>query len=124
MERNVIVNDTYNTIVLETEHLDTDEVMEIERTLEEQLASGIQCIIINLRNVENITPAAGHYFEKFHNQFYNQGCSLVFAEPSENVHKRLKQEQLHLIINLSPTMEEAIDIISMEILERDLMNED
>lgn len=124
MESNIIINDSYNTISIDAEQLDLDQAIEIEKMLEEQLLGDNHCIIINLKNVEAITSAAAHYFEKFHINFYNKGCSLVFAEPSENVHKRLKQEQLHLIINVCPTMEEAIDIISMEILERDLMNED
>lgn len=124
METQIITNETYNTILLQTEILDEPQAIALQNVLDAQLEEGNLCIIVNLENVENITPAAGQYLEKAHHKFYESGGSLVFAQPSENVHKRLKQEQLHLIINLCPTAEEAIDIISMEILERDLMNED
>lgn len=124
METKIIVSETYKTVKIECEVLDVAEAQQLQALLEEQLANDSKCIIVNLEDVQNISAAVGQYFEQLHNLFYQNEGSLVFAKPSESVHKRIKQEQLHLIINVCPTMEEAVDIISMEILERDLMNED
>ena len=58
-----------------------------------------------------------------HERFYENGQSLVFTNLQADVKKTLQQvEDLHAI-NIAPTMIEAIDIVSMEKLERDFLND-
>lgn len=123
MESIVIVSDTYVTLKLSANIFDLVAAQELEVTLYDQKNAGIQSVIVNLKDVAQITSEAGQFLEAMHNDFYNSGRSLVFAEPSESVLKKIKQEQLHLIINIIPTMTEAEEIISSEMLERDLMND-
>lgn len=124
METVIVINETYTTIQIKKASLEMEDVLALEEILKSQLEAGNQYQIVQMKEVENISAPAIAHLANLHEFFYNQGYSLVFAEPSENVHRRIKQEQIHLVINLCPTMDEAIDIISMEILERDLMKED
>jgi anti-anti-sigma regulatory factor len=55
---------------------------------------------------------------------YEQMQSMVFTGIKEPVMQVIKQMELDDVMNICPKMIEAIDIISMEQLERDLMNGD
>jgi hypothetical protein len=59
-----------------------------------------------------------------HEKCYTNEQSLVFTGINEEVNKELKAAEVDEVINIAPTVVEAIDIVSMEILERDLFNEE
>jgi hypothetical protein len=48
----------------------------------------------------------------------------VFTAAQDKVFQALKDKEIDLSLNIVPKMIEAIDIISMEILERDLFSEE
>lgn len=79
--------------------------------------------IIDLNLQPELELEAGSILLDLHHQLYDEGHSLVFINLQEHVLQAMKKEQLHLSLNLSPTLIEAIDIISMEIVERDLLKE-
>lgn len=79
--------------------------------------------IVDLKQQPEIELEAGSILMEMHYQLYENGHSLVFINLQEGVMQAMKKEQLHLSLNLSPTLIEAIDIINMEILERDILNE-
>lgn len=116
--------ENYSIIHLVGELLDIEETKVLKITIDEITADQERSIIIGLKNVENISLEFCAFFESIHHELYEKGISIVFAEPNENVHKKLKQEQLHLVVNITPTIIEACDIINMEILERDILNEE
>jgi hypothetical protein len=58
-----------------------------------------------------------------HENCYNNSQSLVFTGVQANVLTQLQEKELDTVLNIAPKMIEAIDIISMEILERDLFDE-
>lgn len=85
---------------------------------------GSQNFIINF---EHATTADNKAFESLlslHEQCYENGRSLVFTGITDEVLQQMKQTQVHLSLNIAPTLQEAVDIVSMEILERDLFNEE
>jgi len=59
-----------------------------------------------------------------HEACYNEDQSLVFTGIQPAVLGAMQQKEIDLAVNIAPTEVEAVDIISMEILERDLFNED
>lgn len=79
--------------------------------------------IVNLQLAEAMEVEAGTQLLELHRTLYENGHSLVFINLQDAVLQMMKKEQLHLSLNLSPTLIEAIDIISMEILERDILKE-
>ena len=85
--------------------------------------AGSLSFIINLKKLADMETAAGNILMDIHDFIYDGDGSLVFAESPDNILQKLKKEQLHLSLNLCPTMAEAVDILSMELLERDLLKE-
>jgi hypothetical protein len=59
-----------------------------------------------------------------HEECYGMGQSLVFTGIRPEVMNTLKQHEANQLLNIAPTMIEAVDIVSMEILERDLLSEE
>ncbi len=55
---------------------------------------------------------------------YEEGSSFVIAHPPAEMLNILKREDAIDSLNYAPTFIEAIDIVNMEILERDLYSEE
>jgi anti-anti-sigma factor len=79
--------------------------------------------IIDMKEVTQMDLEATSTLMELHEQVYEDEGSLVFVTLQEDVLQMMKKAQLHLSLNLCPTLIEGIDIISMELLERDLLNE-
>ena len=89
----------------------------------ELVDKGSHNFVIDLHNISGMDMAAGDLLFDIHHTVYNNAGSLVFSSPADSVFQTLKQGQYHLSLNITPTLIEAIDIISMEVLERDLLGE-
>ena len=114
---------TYTIIYVDAEVLTIELAEALRIKMEELKMAGILSFIVNLKKLSDMETAAGNTLMDIHNYIYDGEGSLVFAESPDNVLQKLKKEQFHLSLNLSPTMPEAIDILSMELLERDLLKE-
>ena len=86
--------------------------------------SGSKNFIIDLQNCSEMDESGPEALVAMHEEFYGNEESLVFTGISGKILAALKQNETDLLINIAPSMIEAIDIVSMEILERDLFNEE
>jgi|GEM_PF-572722 anti-anti-sigma regulatory factor len=59
-----------------------------------------------------------------HEIFYKNNNSFVIVNLPAEIYKVLKKLDEDMTLNITPTLAEAVDIIQMEMLERDLLNED
>lgn len=123
MEFKIDTKATYTVITPETELLSANLAGNIRQKVEELEVLGSHNFLINLEYCSGMETAAGNILQDLHQYIYNQEASIVFTSLRENVLQVMKQEQLHLSLNLTPSMIEGVDIISMEVLERDLLKE-
>lgn len=86
--------------------------------------SGSKNFIVDLQHCTEIEENGGEALVAMHEEFYGNEESLVFTGVSGKVLASLKKNETDLLINIAPSMIEAVDIVSMEILERDLFNEE
>jgi hypothetical protein len=95
---------------------------------QEQQQNGSGNVIVDFSELPDAPAAAPEAaFEtllQWHEAQYNAGHSLIFTGAGTQLLAQFKQAELHHILNLTPTLPEAIDMVNMEILERDLFNED
>ena len=56
--------------------------------------------------------------------FYEQNTSFLICEMSKEVEESFDKEELLETMNTTPTESEAIDILQMEIIERELLDSD
>ncbi len=123
MEFKIDTKPTYTVITPESDAISVNLAEEIRQKVEEAIETGSHNFVIDLQHCGEMDTAAGHMLQELHQFIYNHDASLVFTSLQERVLQNMKKGQYHLSLNLTPSFAEAIDIISMEVLERDLLNE-
>lgn len=80
-------------------------------------------LIINLKEVTSTTNDIGE-LSNFHHKLYQENLSFVLCHVAANLKNELQKQELLEELNITPKLIEAIDIVSMEGLERELMGDD
>ena len=124
MEFKIDTKDTFSIITPVVDRISAKLTGELGKKCAEMRQSGSTNFIIDLQHCMEIDPSAIQELVLLHEESYSIGQSLVFTGLNEKVIQELKKGETDLLINIAPKMQEAIDIISMEILERDLFNEE
>lgn len=83
-----------------------------------------QSCILNLKDCTDIDLPLAHSLLTFHQHQYENDLSFAMALAAESVSQVIKQADEDRQLNVVPTLDEAIDIISMEGLERELLSGD
>lgn len=80
--------------------------------------------IIDLQECKKADNKSFAEIADLHDWCYENQHSLVFTGIQPDILQMMQEEELTESLNIAPTMVEAADIISMEVLERDLMAEE
>lgn len=124
MEFKIDTKTTYTVVTPVSNHLDANLAEALRQKWLELVNQGSKNLIVDLHNClntdENVFPA----LLQMHDTFYQDHQSLVFTQLQDEVNDAFKKHEIDLSLNIAPTMSEAADIVSMEILERDLFNEE
>lgn len=123
MEFKIDTKPTYTVITPESGDLSVNLAEVIRQKVDEATENGSQNFVVDLQNISSMEMVSGNTLLELHHAVYARGGSLVFTGLEDCVIQTMKQGQYHLSLNLTPTLIEAIDIISMEVLERDLLGE-
>lgn len=86
-------------------------------------AEGHQNFLIDMTNCQHVDEEAIDALSALHEQCYGQDQSLVFSGLSDSAFADMNSGGLTDLLNIAPTTAEAVDIISMEVMERDLFKE-
>ncbi len=124
MEFKIDTKQTYTHITPIDSPLSANMAATLRQKCIEIAESGSQNFLIDMchcTSADNTSPAL---LVELHELCYGNGQSLVFTNINDDVLQELKKNDINEILNIAPTTIEAIDIISMEILERDLFNEE
>lgn len=124
MEFKIDTSENYARIAPLGTNLNANMAAAIEEHATQLAENGIPNFMIVLSACQTAENAAFESLAKWHEQCYSEGRSLVFTGLQEPVRRQLRQLELDDALNITPTEIEAIDIINMEILERDLFNEE
>lgn len=124
MEFKIDTKPTYSILTPLSVVLDAGLTESIRQKWEELTQSGSGNIIIDLSNCLSADENAGSLLAGLHEEVYSNGQSLVFVNISGPVTENFRNNEVTDLLNIAPTLIEAIDLVSMEILERDLFNEE
>jgi len=103
--------------------LDANWTEAIRQKWKELTESGSRNIIVDLRHCTSTDEKIEAKLVALHEEVYEARQSLVFVHLAGDLLAQLKGNEDEMLLNIVPTEEEAIDIISMEVLERDLFEE-
>ena len=88
------------------------------------LESAQKNMVLNLENVEEIAPDACQILTDLQQAFYDKSASFVICCLSTKLEDRFDSLGLLEVLNLTPTLSEASDIVMMEEIERELLDSD
>ena len=124
MEIKFDTKENFSIITPVSDELSANLAGAINETCTQLRDSGSDNFIIDLQHCIKLNKDAVNELVKMHEECYSMDQSLVFTGLNNTLMAGLKENETDLLINIAPRMEEAVDIISMEILERDLFNEE
>lgn len=124
MEFKIDTKDTFTVITPLAAEINANLAEQIAIKCDEVRQNGSNNFIIDLSNVNNADKEGLVRLVLLHEECYGQDNSLVFTGVSAVLMNDLKQEETDLLLNVAPKMIEAVDIVNMEILERDILGEE
>ena len=92
------------------------------KTFKDCTQSDVKNVIINLENVTNMDRHA-EVLVNLQQASYDNNHSLVLCCLQPGLEEWLDSEELLELMNVTPTLSEAMDIVQMEEIERDLFKE-
>jgi len=112
--------ETYMQIIPENSILDANMTENLMQSIQKNDHNGINNFIIDLSNCHKYEIEANEPLMELHDLVYNRmNGSIVFTNLNSEVFNKIKQERLHLSLNITPTLVEAV-----EVLERDILGEE
>ena len=81
-------------------------------------------MVLNLENVEEIAPDACQILTDLQQAFYDKSASFVMCCLNAKLEDAFDALGLLEVLNLTPTLSEASDIVMMEEIERELLDSD
>jgi anti-sigma B factor antagonist len=123
MKYSINKDEKFCIIKLDEEKLDTTLAPKLKSELVTLNAEGVKNLIMDLSSVK-YTDSSGLSAILVGNRVFGDGDGLfVVAGPTEHVMKLIRISQLDSVLNIVPTVEEAVDLALMYELEKDLTAE-
>ena len=124
MEFKIDTKKTYTQIIPVTEQLDANLTEAIRQKWNNSGQSGSLNLIVDLQDINKIADNALEELNTLQEDFRKNRQTIVFMGLPEQHASHFKQAGEEMAVNIVPTLAEAVDIVNMEILERDLFDEE
>lgn len=120
MKYSIDKNEQYSILKLHEEKLDSPLSPSLKSEFVTLNAEGIKNIIIDMAEVKYV-DSSGLSALLVGNRIYNEdGGIFILSALNDHVMKLIKISQLNNVLNLLPTVEEAIDAVFLKEIEGDL----
>lgn len=124
MEFKIDARATYTVITPICTTLSVPEAALLSDRYREMARNGSFNCILDLQNCQNATTEGLQKLGELAMEAYEEQHSFVLTNLPSGMLALIKAEDLVDALPYAPTFQEAVDVISMEILERDLFDEE
>ena len=114
----------FHVITVTNPALTADMAAELSDLLLAYLQNDVKNLILNLKELQSLDEIAAERLVKLQQNFYEKNSSFVICELQKPVEEFLDNVNLLEVMNTTPTESEAMDIVQMEEIERDLLDEE
>ena len=114
----------FHVITVTDPALTADMAAELSDLLLAYLQNDVKNLILNLKELQSLDEIAAERLVKLQQNFYEKNSSFVVCELQKPVEDFLDSVNLLEVMNTTPTESEAMDIVQMEEIERDLLTEE
>jgi len=124
MEFKIDTKKTYTHIIPVAEQIDANLTGAIRQKWNNTGQSGRLNLIVDLQGINQIGDNALEELRTLQEDFKKNRQSIVFMGLPEQHISHFRRTGEEVAINIVPSLAEAVDIVNMEILERDLFDEE
>lgn len=121
MKVKIDTKEKMQVIIIQEEKLAANMTEELQGLFKKCLEETVSNVIVNFKNVEEVSKEVAESLVKNQQSFYDKGHSMVYCEFRKKVEDFLENEELLEIMNVTPTESEAWDIVQMEEIEREIL---
>lgn len=124
MEFKIDTKEKFNQFQILAPELTANMTVVLRENLTKLLQTGIKNVILDLGSVKRLSQEAAEAIVQVQQFFYEHNASFVVYGIACEVEQYLEKEGLLEMMNVTPTESEAMDIVHMEEIERELLNDD
>lgn len=120
MKVKIDTREKFHVITILDSSLPANMTEEMEKLRSRLPDNNVKNIIINMKDIENLDKAAAEQLLAAQQSAYERRTSFVICALQPGPKQFLDKEELLDLLNHTPTESEAMDIVQMEEIERDL----
>ena len=124
MEFKIDTKEKFNQFQILAPELTANMTVALRENLTKLLQTGIKNVILDLGSVKRLSQEAAEAIVQVQQFFYEHNASFVVYGIAGEVEQYLEKEGLLEMMNVTPTESEAMDIVHMEEIERELLSDD
>lgn len=123
MKYTVDQHDNYSIFTLEEENLNSIMAPDLKSKFVVLSNEGVQNLIFNLTNVKFVDSSGLSAILTANRLWKNIGSFVLTGIDHPSVQKLIQISRLNTVLTIIPTLEESIEYVMMEVLERELKEE-
>ena len=121
MKVKIDTKEKLHVISVEEDILAANMTEDLKKTFLRFLSESVKNLVINFGQVAEIESEAADTLASLQQDYYDEGNSMVFCNFQPEVENFLDGKELLELMNVTPTESEAVDIVQMEEMERELL---
>src|SRR6188508_1201635 len=110
----------FHVITVQEPSMSADMAAKLSDLLLPNLQNDVKNVILNLKELHLLDEIAAEKLVKLQQNFYEKNSSFVICEIQKPVEDFLDSVNLLEVMNTTPTESEAMDIVQMEEIEREM----
>ncbi len=122
MDVKIDTKEKFYEVQLLEPHLTANMTADLNDLLSELQNTPPKNVVLNLQDVNKIDAEVAALLAKRQGEFYDNSLSFVMCQLSGPVETALDEIEVLEVLNVTPTLSEAWDIVQMEEIERELLD--
>lgn len=120
MKVKIDTKEKFHVITIHEPDLAANMTEQMDKVFAGLAEQNVKNVVVDMQDIETLDSAAALHLLQLQQSFYQQGASFVACNLQPPVKKFLDSQDLLDALNVTPTLSEAMDIVQMEELERDM----
>jgi len=123
MNVKIDTKERFHVITILEPSLHANMTEDLSRILDDCLQSDVKNAVLNLEKVTKMDKGLALALCSLQGRHYENQASLVICCLDKGLEDWLDREELLEVMNVTPTLSEAMDIVQMEEMERDMFRD-
>ncbi|MEO6219605.1 MAG: STAS domain-containing protein [Ginsengibacter sp.] len=120
MKVKINTKEKFHVITIQVANMTANMTEELKEFILSFIHKSPKNVVLNMQYVQQIDELIANILASIQQTFYDSNCSMVICNIQPEVETLLDAKELLEIMNITPTEDEAWDIIHMEEIEREL----